>query len=160
LRSQDFNPPNLAVEFRNNNWFKEDSIEDTFNLLEEYKLTYCAVVEPLVPPILRIPSESLFYIRFHGFGSKPWFNYNFSESELQDWAEKLKPILNRINHKNPPESKAVLYFNNHFSGYAVKNALYMAKILDIPVKNNTKNLTKPINILTKSQHSIDDFMRK
>ena len=108
---------------------------------------------------MRIPSKSLFYIRFHGFGSRPWFNYNFSESELQDWASKLKPILTEINSNLVQKRKAVLYFNNHFSGYAVKNALYLAKILNIPVKNSAKNLAKPINVLTKSQHSIDDFMQ-
>ena len=158
LYSRDYQPPNLVVEFRNAYWLNEENIDETFNLLQDYDFSYCSVVEPLLPPILRTTSKSLFYIRFHGYGKKPWFNYNFTNSELEEWAYKLKPILNDVLKEKTEKRKAVLYFNNHFSGYAIKNALYLAKLLNIPVRNKASNLKKPFNILLKSQSSIDDYL--
>jgi uncharacterized protein YecE (DUF72 family) len=152
-------PPHLVVEFRNKNWMKDK----TFDLLREYGLVYCAVVEPKLPPRLDITNDELFYIRFHGYGDKPWFNYNFTNDQLNEWASKLVPIMESIQKRKG--RKAALYFNNHFSGYAVKNALYLAQKMNLPHKNPSECLQKPLYALSdpscKSeggrQKSIDDF---
>ncbi len=116
--------PHLVVELRNKDWIREES----FKLLRQYNATYCTVVEPLLPPIIEITSP-IYYMRFHGFGQKIWFDYLFSEKDLDDWKPKL------IGLKEDVET-VIVYFNNHFSGNAVKNADYLKKILEIakPVK--------------------------
>ncbi|MHA1728012.1 MAG: DUF72 domain-containing protein [Promethearchaeota archaeon] len=157
LDSNGLNAPELAVEFRNEFWIKDENIDSTFGLLRRHHLVNCAVVEPLLPTKLEITSESLFYIRFHGFGVKPWFNYCFTDEQLDGWAEKLNPILIDIREQKDSNRKAVLYFNNHFSGYAVKNALYIAKKMELQHKKGVKDLTKSLKILNRSQKSIDDF---
>ena len=116
----------LVVEFRNNSWMREES----FALLKEYQIAYCAVVEPLLPPRMDMTRTDLFYIRFHGYGKNPWFNYLFDDEELEKWASELKNIF--VSH---PKADKVVYFNNHFSGNAVKNALdIMPKVGVMPLK--------------------------
>lgn len=157
LESLDLNPPDLAVEFRNKYWMLDENIVNTFKMLKKHDLVHCCVVEPLLRPLIKFASESLFYIRFHGYGDKPWFNYNFTDEQLEHWAENLKPIINKIRAKKDSKQRAVLYFNNHFSGYAIKNAFYLSKLLDLPVKRRVRDLKKPLNVLVKSQKSLDDF---
>ena len=162
--------PQLVVEFRDLSWMRDE----TFGLLDHYHTSYCAVVEPLLPPRIDVTNDSLFYIRFHGFGKNPWFNYSFSNAELDDWSLKLNPLLNeyrkdrevRKERPNGDTKRAVLYFNNHFSGNAVKNAIYLANKLHIPVKKNTNDLTileKTDKISfsgnVKNQKKIDEFYK-
>ncbi|MBN2154893.1 MAG: DUF72 domain-containing protein [Candidatus Lokiarchaeota archaeon] len=165
--SKHIKPPYIVVEFRHKNWLKEES----FALLRAYGLVYCAVVEPLLPPRLDITNEDLFYIRFHGYGQKPWFNYNFSEEQLNEWAEKLNPIVQsaQATINQPKKRKVAIYFNNHFSGYAVKNALYLAQQMHLPHKHDLSCLQKPLYTLhdtscsfqdeskAKLQKSLDDY---
>ncbi|MHA1585476.1 MAG: DUF72 domain-containing protein [Promethearchaeota archaeon] len=108
------------IEFRNKSWMRER----TFALLRAYHVTYCSVIEPELPPRMDITTNDLSYMRFHGFGKKPWWNYNFSKEELEQWAAEL---LNSME-KNP-KTKHVAYFNNHFSGNAVKNAMEILPML-------------------------------
>jgi len=115
--------------------------EKTFALLREYHATYCIVVEPLLPPRMDITTNELAYIRFHGFGYKPWWNYHFSSDELDLWAGKIQQSL-----EQHPKIRHVAYFNNHFSGNAVKNAQ------DLLPRLNLKPLTD-ISILNKNFHT-------
>ena len=151
--------PYMVVEFRHKNWMKDK----TFDLLREYGLVYCAVVEPKLPPRLDITNEELFYLRFHGYGKNPWFNYNFTNDQLNEWVYKLSPIIDSA--KKNPKKRVALYFNNHFSGYAVKNALYLARKMNLPHKNGEDCLQKPLYALNdpscasegKKQKSLDEF---
>lgn len=103
-----------VIEFRNSSWLKPQIME----LLSEYKFGYCAVIEPQMPPDFLTTWEPLFYLRFHGFGKNPWWNYQFNDLELTEWAERIN------NYRNEhPKTRVAVFFNNHFSGYAVKNAL-------------------------------------
>ncbi|MCP4760602.1 MAG: DUF72 domain-containing protein [archaeon] len=158
LISEEINPPELVVEFRNKYWMQDK----TFELLRQHNLVYCAVVEPLLPPRLDITSESMFYIRFHGYGKKPrpWFDYYFTDKQLNEWTKKLLPIINSIRDVKGKEKRVVLYFNNHFSGNAVKNALELAKKMNLPHKKGLDDITKPLDELTglgKNQKRIDEF---
>ncbi len=163
FKAKNLRSPYLVVEFRNKNWMKDA----TFELLREYGLVYCAVVEPKLPPRLDITNDELFYIRFHGYGNKPWFNYNFSNDQLNEWAVKLNPIVTSAqnSHSQGKKKKVAIFFNNHFSGYAVKNALYLAQYMNLPHKNPLECLQKPLYMLKdpscasegKKQKSIEDF---
>ncbi|MCF2139019.1 MAG: DUF72 domain-containing protein [Candidatus Lokiarchaeota archaeon] len=126
-----------VVEFRNKTWIR-DSIMD---LLSDYQIGYCAVVEPLLPPTFINPVKDLLYLRFHGYGKNPWWNYLFNDTELNQWARKIS-----IFHTDNPSTKIAAYFNNHFSGYAVKNALDILPKLNLkpqqPVKLVQENFRK------------------
>jgi len=109
--------PNSAVEFRHNSWLQEG----TMRLLEKYKVAYTIVDEPLLPPDVYITSD-IAYLRWHGRGDKPWFNYKYSEKELREWVPKIRD--------GSEKAKKVLgYFNNHFKGYAPENCLMMMQML-------------------------------
>ncbi len=118
---------NWAVEFRHQDWLSEKY----FNLLERYNIGFVIVDEPLLPPILKVTS-SFAYIRWHGHGKRPWYYYLYSVDELEAWVPKVKQLAK--------ESQILYgYFNNHFNGYAVINALQLLKLLGIA---NEKQLNK------------------
>ena len=145
------NEPYLVIEFRDMSWMNEE----VFNYLKKKKLTYCGVIEPLLPPRMDITNKDLTYIRFHGYGKKPWFDYEFSSKEIKKWSIKLKEVIDNSR-------KIGIYFNNHFSGYAAKNSLMMMKELKIEPKNypdkvNLLDVRKRTDIHSKGQKSLDDF---
>lgn len=143
--------PYLVIEFRDMSWMNEE----VFKYLKKKKLTYCGVIEPLLPPRMDITNTNLTYIRFHGYGKKPWFDYEFSSKEIKNWSIKLKEVIDN-------SKKIGIYFNNHFSGYAAKNSLMMMKELKIEPKNypdkiNLLDLRKRTGNHSKGQKSLDDF---
>ncbi|MFX1275176.1 MAG: DUF72 domain-containing protein [Promethearchaeota archaeon] len=143
----------LAVEFRHDSWM-EDSI---FNYLTKNSITYCAVIEPLLPPRMDITNPAFVYIRFHGYGKKPWFNYCFTEDEIHNWAVSIKQIINKAD-------KIGIYFNNHFSGYAAKNSLMMMRELNLEPRINPKKvdllqIKKESGTVAKNQTSLDKFIK-
>jgi uncharacterized protein YecE (DUF72 family) len=69
----------FAVEFRHNSWLQEE----TFELLAEHHVAYTIVDEPLLPPDVHVTSD-IAYLRWHGRGTKPWFNYRYSEEQLAE----------------------------------------------------------------------------
>ena len=143
-----------VVEFRHKSWMKDK----TFNLLKDTNTAYCAVIEPEVPPRMDITRKDLFYLRFHGYGKKPWWNYSFSNQELNQWAE----VLNEHFSKNPKTVK-VAYFNNHFSGYAVKNAMDIMPKIGIEPVQDLKIIQKKVSQkgnINKSHRSLDKWINK
>ena len=153
-------PPELVVEFRNQYWMRDQ----VFDLLEHQKTAYCAVIEPLLPPRMDITNENLFYLRFHGYGHKPkpWFNYCFSKEELDSWVKQISKIVDGRLHKKMKAKNILIYFNNHFSGYAVKNALYVANKLNLPHKGDIESLVRPLSYLRAKrgntpQKTMDEF---
>jgi len=107
----------LAVEFRDWSWLRDE----TWRLLEKYNVAYAIVDEPLLPPEVHVTSD-IAYIRWHGRGEHPWYNYHYKTEELQPWVPKVKETAQKAG-------KVYGYFNNHYHGYAVKNALEMAEML-------------------------------
>ena len=128
LLKENFQPNSWqnVVEFRDPSWLRPD----VFDFLRDYNTGYCAVVEPLLPPRFDITVKNLFYLRFHGHGQDPWWNYKFSNQELTHWATELKDLAQHNPHTN-----IVGYFNNHFSGNAVKNAMDILPMLGLSPQN-------------------------
>lgn len=114
-------PEKLVVEFRNKSWFNSD----TYELLKEHEATYCIMIEPELPQDQVVTNPAKAYIRFHGFGTHPMFNYKFTDKELQDWTRKISSLAEKVDTVH-------VYFNNHFSGYAVQNAMTLMDYLDMP----------------------------
>jgi uncharacterized protein YecE (DUF72 family) len=108
---------NFAVEFRDLSWMTEE----TWKLLRKYKVTYTIVDEPLLPPKIQLTSK-IAYFRWHGKGTKPWYNYQYAKDELEPWVPKVKEIAEKAD-------KVYGFFNNHYHGYAVENCLQVLEML-------------------------------
>ncbi|MBC7092244.1 MAG: DUF72 domain-containing protein, partial [Nitrososphaeria archaeon] len=108
----------FVAEFRDESWLNEE----IFRLLRKYNVAYCIVDEPLLPPVIEVTGR-VAYVRWHGRGSRPWYYYEYREDELKEWVPRLNKIASKVE---------ILYgyFNNHFRGYAPKNALQMLKLLN------------------------------
>lgn len=105
----------FAVEFRNKSW----ETKDTRKLLEKYHI--CNVITDSPLELISENTTYWSYLRFHGRGQKVWFDYRYSEKEMSKLAEKLATI----------EQKSDLvygYFNNHYGGDAVENALQLIQL--------------------------------
>jgi uncharacterized protein YecE (DUF72 family) len=109
----------LAVEFRDVSWLRDE----TWRLLEQYDVAYTIVDEPLLPADVKVTSD-VAYIRWHGRGEYPWYNYHYKIEELEQWVPKVKETVNKAE-------TTFGYFNNHYHAYAVKNCLEMMDMLGI-----------------------------
>ena len=119
----------LFVEFRNYTWLHSQIPV----FLSENNIGYVNVDEPrlrgLLPP-QDIISNQTGYIRFHGRNSKDWwqgkgsarYDYEYNQEELKEWLVNISNILKKTY-------KAYIFFNNHPTGKAVKNAQQMMEIL-------------------------------
>jgi len=126
----------FAVEFRDPSWMRQE----TWTLLEEYKVAYTIVDEPLLPPEIHVTSN-IAYFRWHGHGTRPWYNYRYQVEELEPWIPRVKEAAEKVQ-------RIYGYFNNHYHGYAVENclqALEMLKVLSSEqreAKNRVENYFK------------------
>ena len=107
----------FAVEFRHQSWMRPE----TWVLLEKYQVAYAIVDEPLLQPDLHLTSN-LAYFRWHGRGTRPWYNYRYSAQELEPWVPKVRETAGKVE-------KVFGYFNNHYHGYAVENCLQVMEML-------------------------------
>jgi len=107
-----------AVEFRHKSWMRDE----TYNILEKRNAAYTIVDEPLLPPETHVTADFA-YIRWHGHGANPWYNYDYSPSELSSWVPKVEETVGKAR-------KTYAFFNNHFSANAVKNAVEVLEMLD------------------------------
>ncbi len=108
----------FAVEFRNKSWLKKD---DALDLLRAGNVAVTTVDEPLLPPDATTTADFAF-VRWHGRGDRPWYNYRYRDSELQGWTKRVEAIATKTK-------KVYGYFNNHFRGYAVESSLKMMELL-------------------------------
>jgi hypothetical protein len=111
--------------------------DDVFKLLSDNNVGYCIVDEPLLPAVLKVTGE-FSYVRFHGRGGRPWYYYDYKIEELKEWESK-------INELSSSSKRVYVYFNNHFKGYAVKNALQMMSIMGTIEKHQDEALNKILN---------------
>lgn len=106
-----------AIEFRHKTWLREE----TWKILSKYNVAYTIVDEPLLPPEVHLTADFA-YVRWHGHGQRPWYDYHYGDEELEKWVPKVKEIDSSV--------KTVYgYFNNHFHGYAVENCLKVLQML-------------------------------
>jgi len=106
-----------AVEFRHQSWLRPE----TMDILRRHNVAYTIVDEPMLPPEAHVTAD-FSYVRWHGHGSRVWYDYDYSGDQLDAWVPKLEEIKSK--------SKRVYgYFNNHFKANAVKNAVEMLGLL-------------------------------
>ncbi|MFX0113347.1 MAG: DUF72 domain-containing protein [Candidatus Hodarchaeota archaeon] len=111
----------VAVEFRHKSWLADGESSPVFSLLDKYDAAYCIVSEPLLPPLLGPTTAEFSYVRWHGFGKKIWYDYDYSEEEIAQWV----PKINELSSTN----QVFGFFNNHYRGNAVKNCQTMQEML-------------------------------
>jgi uncharacterized protein YecE (DUF72 family) len=134
-----------AIEFRDDSWLTDR----VWSLLEQYNVAHVIVDEPKLPIIPRVTSD-FSYIRWHGHGKRPWYNYHYSEQELEKWVPHIKTVQK--------EAKTVYgYFNNHFSGSAPINALQMLKFMGMINPQQEMKLERMLDFISVQQTSLDDF---
>jgi len=134
-----------AIEFRHSSWLTS-GVE---RLLEHYDIAYVVVDEPLLPPVLKVTTDFA-YIRWHGHGKRPWYDYRYSVEELRAWVPRV--------HSLEEQAGAVLgYFNNHFEGNSALNALQMLELLDLANPHQSDKLRRMLKRLAAVQSELDDF---
>jgi uncharacterized protein YecE (DUF72 family) len=123
-----------AVEFRHPSW----KTEGPWEMLKQYNIAAVITDSP--------PKENLHFlsdivitadhsfVRLHGRNTKGhyWYNYLYTKEELKPWVEKVSQIRK--------ETKILrVYFNNHWGGKAVVNALQFKEMTSsAPLSENER----------------------
>ncbi len=134
-----------AVEFRHHSWLSDR----VYRLLEDYNAAYVIVDEPVLPIDLRITTDFT-YIRWHGHGTNPWYNWRYSDQSLKEWKTRLEMIHDRVG-------TILGYFNNHFFGYGPTNALQILDKLNLTTIQQKEKLERMLQQLDIEQTSLDEF---
>jgi len=108
----------FAAEFRDHSWMRNV----TWELLRRHNVAYCIVDEPLLPPEVHLTADFA-YFRWHGRGTRPWYDYRYSREELEEWVPRVENTRNKVD-------KIYGYFNNHYHGYAVENCIEILEMLN------------------------------
>jgi uncharacterized protein YecE (DUF72 family) len=128
---------NVAVEFRNGEWFSERLKPRTLALLQRNELAYVAVDSPpgfasSVPAVPVATSRRLAVVRFHGRNTTTWeakvtrvadrFRYLYDETQLREWLPLIRALTEQAEEVH-------LVFNNCYGNYGTTNALEIASMI-------------------------------
>jgi len=112
------NDYDCAMEFRHPSW----ETEGPWEMLKHYNIAAVMTDSPAKENLqflsrITITADHSF-LRFHGRNTKGhyWYNYLYSEQELKPWIDKVDQIRKQTKVLR-------IYFNNHYGGRAVLNAL-------------------------------------
>ena len=112
------NDYDYAMEFRHPSW----ETEGPWEMLKHYNIAAVMTDSPAKENLqflsrITITADHSF-LRFHGRNTRGryWYNYLNSEQELKPWVEKVDQIRKQTKILR-------VYFNNHYGGKAVVNAL-------------------------------------
>jgi uncharacterized protein YecE (DUF72 family) len=109
-------PGRHAFEFRHPSWFADE----VYALLRRYDAALVIADRPEVKEFqAHVLTTSWTLVRFH-YGARGRRG-NYSETELQDWAERLRDWSS--------EAEVFAYFNNDWEVFAVRNALRLKQLL-------------------------------
>jgi uncharacterized protein YecE (DUF72 family) len=128
---------NFAVEFRHTSW---DDLDD-YSFLKEHNTAFTVTDSVKMKPQPRITAD-FGYVRWHGRNPKHWYDYEYTEEELQEW-------LPQVEHMQESTEKLYLQFNNHPRGQAIRNARTLKDLMGIPY-------TKAV----KGQKSLDTWIKR
>ena len=126
-----FNQYRLAVELRHRSWSDDDNAA---SLLKEYNVAWVQIDEPKfhTSVALEVPlTANMAYFRFHGRNAEMWWKGD-SETRYKYLysTEEIDELANRVNSSG--DRLIVAYFNNHWQGYAPRNAVHLKKALQLP----------------------------
>ena len=116
-----------SIEFRHPSW----NTEGTFEMLRHYNIASVLTDSPskenlgFLSDENNIATNTHAAIRLHGRNNNRnhyWYDYLYSESELIPWVNKIKKIKEQAD-------SVFVYFNNHYGGKAIVNALQFKELL-------------------------------
>jgi uncharacterized protein YecE (DUF72 family) len=118
-----------AVEFRHPSW----KTEGPWEMLKHFNIAAVMTDSPSKENLqflsdVTITTANHSFIRFHGKNSKGhyWYNYLYTKEELQPWVQKVEQVKK--------ETRVLrVYFNNHYGGKAVINALQFKEMTGTPL---------------------------
>jgi uncharacterized protein YecE (DUF72 family) len=117
-----------ALELRHNSW----DTEGVFELLEHYNIASVLTDSPekenlgFLSNEENVTSKDIAAVRLHGRNTTRdhyWYDYLYTEKELIPWASKIKRIKEKTD-------TVFVYFNNHYSGKAIVNALQFKEMVN------------------------------
>ncbi|MGD1834409.1 MAG: DUF72 domain-containing protein [Nitrososphaeraceae archaeon] len=145
-----------ALEFRHLSWNTEGSLE----MLKHHNIAAVMIDSPssdnlqfLSKVIVTSLNHSI--IRFHGKNSKHRYNYLYSKKELKPWVEKVRKIISETT-KNT--GKLRIYFNNHYGGKAIINALEFKQMMGISISDVEKKALELAKIYY-SRSTLDNIIK-
>lgn len=114
-----------AVEFRHESWQTEGALE----MLEHHNIASVLTDSP--DPGLQFLSNPVVtadhaFIRLHGQNEGYWYNYLYSDEEMKPWAEKVLAMQSKTRVLR-------IYFNNHYGGASIVNALQFKEMTGEPL---------------------------
>lgn len=125
-----------AVEFRHPSW----KTEGPWDMLKHYNIAAVMTDSPAKENLeflseVTVTSADHSFIRFHGRNTKGhyWYDYLYSKEELRPWVKKIEEVK-----KQTKVLRA--YFNNHYGGSAVINALQFKEMLGNKLSENERNI--------------------
>ena len=126
-----------AIEFRHPSWNTEGPLE----LLKHYNIANVITDSPekenlsfLSNSIVSSSDHS--FVRFHGRNTSSghyWYNYLYTKKELEPWVNKLRNLKNQTK-------KLRIYFNNHYGGKAVINALQFKEMNGVSLNDKERKI--------------------
>jgi uncharacterized protein YecE (DUF72 family) len=125
----------LAIELRHRSWSDDPG---TAELLSGGNVAWVQIDEPKFKSSVaqQLPLTSdMVYFRFHGRNAEDWwrgdsetrYRYLYSPEEIQE-------LTQRVTDASKKTKLTFAFFNNHWQGYAPRNAISMIKSLELPVK--------------------------
>ncbi|HUV43710.1 MAG TPA: DUF72 domain-containing protein [Dehalococcoidales bacterium] len=123
----------LAVELRHRSWSDDDT---TAQSLRESNVAWVQIDEPRFKSSIagKLPvTADMVYFRFHGRNSEMWwkgdnetrYKYLYSPEEIDELSAKVKSAAGQTQ-------LLFIFFNNHWQGYAPRNAVDMKRVLQLP----------------------------
>ena len=130
-----FSQYRLAVELRHRSWSDD---ENTAHLLRESNVAWVQIDEPKFQSSVaqEIPlTADLAYFRFHGRNKEMWWKGdNETRYKYLYSPEELNELAGRVQAAGEQTKLTFAFFNNHWQGYAPRNAVDMMRTLDLPLK--------------------------
>ncbi|UCG53897.1 MAG: DUF72 domain-containing protein [Dehalococcoidia bacterium] len=134
----------LAVELRHCSW-SDDS--NTMRMLMKGNASWVQIDEPKFKTSIsqQLPLTSdMAYFRFHGRNAENWwtgdnetrYRYLYSVTEIEELAHKVEGAGKQAK-------LTFAFFNNHYQGYAPRNAIDMIKTLKLSVKEPPFQISLP-----------------
>jgi uncharacterized protein YecE (DUF72 family) len=125
----------LAVELRHRSWSDDPGIAE---LLQGGNAAWVQIDEPRfefsIASDLPLTSD-MAYFRFHGRNVRDWWRGNSETRYRYLYSdEEVRELSQRVSQASQKTKLTFAFFNNHWQGYAPRNALGMMKTLELPFK--------------------------
>lgn len=124
----------LAVELRHSGWDNKQVDE----VLAHFSAARVRLDEPLYQNMTTAytNTSAIEYWRFHGRNAHEWQKTG-DNSRRYDYlytGEEIRELANNVEQQSKPGKKRMMFFNNHYHGQAIANAVSLAAVLGLPMQ--------------------------